>query len=51
MSVGLDISKKAKTDSIAYFRFKKMKDGDYLITNDVGKYHFFNQDDFETFLK
>lgn len=34
-----------------FFRFKRMKNKDYLITNDAGKFHIFSPEDFFQFLK
>lgn len=38
------------SDEIAFFRYGKMRSGDILITNDVGKYSFLNPLEFEEFL-
>ncbi|GAB0175103.1 MAG: hypothetical protein HHAS10_09820 [Candidatus Altimarinota bacterium] len=38
------------SQEIAFFRYKKMKSGDILITNDIGKYSFLTSGDFEKFI-
>lgn len=41
---------KVSTDTVWFFRFKKTKSGDYLITNDAGRYHFLSEVDFHTYI-
>ena len=36
---------------INYFNFKKLKDGDYLITNDMGCFMFVNENELESLIK
>ena len=48
----LDLQKiqNSKTDELGFFRFKKFDNKDYLITNDVGKYLFLKDKEFEDLL-
>jgi His-Xaa-Ser system radical SAM maturase HxsB len=42
--------KKLDTKKVGFFRFKKMPDGDYLLTNDIGNYLFIKENDFKNFI-
>jgi hypothetical protein len=49
MTFSLETIQKLSPD-IAFFRFGKMKSGDYLITNDVGTYAFLSPTEFDDFI-
>lgn len=49
MSLEIEKINNVKTDEIGFFRFKKDAEGNYLITNDAGRYHFLNSADFWIF--
>lgn len=50
MNFDLQKIKKAKTDKIWFFRFKKFDHKDYIITNDYGSFVFLNNKEFWDFI-
>ncbi len=46
----LQTIEKFAQDKIAYFRFKRFEDGNYLITNEYGKFLWLNEDNFKNFV-
>lgn len=51
-NMNLSISKinEIPTDKIGFFRYKKIEAGDYLITNDAGRFHYLTPEEFQIFL-
>jgi len=47
--IDLKTIEKLDSKSVGFFRFKKLN-GDYLLTNDIGKYAFLNETDFKKFI-
>jgi len=50
MSLDLQTIDNTNTDKLGFFRFKRFEDGTYLITNDGGKFHFFDEQEFNSFI-
>ena len=50
MTLNLEAIRNLKSEKIWFFRFKRFSDDSYLITNDAGKFHFLNCEDFQLFI-
>lgn len=50
MSLQLETIQNTNTEKLGFFRFKKFDNHSYLITNDVGKFHFFELEAFQKFI-
>lgn len=50
MSLDLEKIKKVDTPKLGFFRFKKLNQTHYIITNDAGKYETLSNDEFEKFI-
>jgi hypothetical protein len=50
MSLDVTTIRNTNTEKLGFFRFKRFDNDSYLITNDIGKFHFFSLDDFQKFV-
>lgn len=49
MALDLQTIQNVATEKIGFFRFKKFDDGTYIITNDAGRFHFLDENNFKAF--
>ena len=50
MNMNLKNISSLKSDKVGFFRFKKLDDDTYLITNDIARYSFLTKDEFSDFI-